>query len=182
MTDPSSPISKDFPADFEVDMGGKNWEWEAVVLIPFIDEAALMEATAGVDQSSLTQQERHRNQLGDSVIFHHAPASPLANSPTSHTPGSVQQAAFPFPEFPADKPYFQPLLCPGVQLGPNSPPGFPTLYSLPMELGRLDAIGVDVFGRPSRRESMCLKVADGGAHPNVKPGASVGLTMSGDDA
>ena len=164
MTDPASPIVEDFPADFKVDMGGKNWEWEAVVLIPFMDEAALMKATASIDQNALNEQERHRNQLGDSVIFQHATMGAGVEAPSA----PVLQSVFYFPEFPADQPYFLPVLCPGVKLGPAAPPGFPTLFSLPLELGRLDTAGVDVFGRPSRRESMCLTLAERRPEPGSK--------------
>lgn len=34
----SSPIIDFYPLDFSVDLNGKRQEWEAVVLIPFIDE------------------------------------------------------------------------------------------------------------------------------------------------
>ena len=37
MTDPSSPIADFFPAGFAVDMEGKRADWEAIVLIPFLD-------------------------------------------------------------------------------------------------------------------------------------------------
>ncbi|KAL0200377.1 hypothetical protein M9458_003564, partial [Cirrhinus mrigala] len=38
MTSPSSPIVEYYPQDFKTDLNGKQQEWEAVVLIPFIDE------------------------------------------------------------------------------------------------------------------------------------------------
>ena len=38
MHGPASPISSSFPSDFQVDMEGKAWDWEAVTLIPFLDE------------------------------------------------------------------------------------------------------------------------------------------------
>ncbi len=38
-------IVKDFyPINFQTDLNGKDQEWEAVVLIPFIDEGRLLEA------------------------------------------------------------------------------------------------------------------------------------------
>jgi len=36
----SSPVKDYYPIDFETDLNGKLQEWEAVVLIPFIDEVA----------------------------------------------------------------------------------------------------------------------------------------------
>lgn len=40
-----SPILDYYPADFKTDLNGKRQEWEAVVLIPFIEEANLLEGT-----------------------------------------------------------------------------------------------------------------------------------------
>lgn len=38
MTDDYSLIKKYYPMDFQTDLNGKKQEWEAVVLVPFIDE------------------------------------------------------------------------------------------------------------------------------------------------
>lgn len=38
MTSENSPIIEYYPLDFKTDLNGKQQEWEAVVLIPFIDE------------------------------------------------------------------------------------------------------------------------------------------------
>ena len=39
--DEDSPIKDFYPEEFEADLNGKMQEWEAVVLIPFIDEVSL---------------------------------------------------------------------------------------------------------------------------------------------
>jgi len=39
-----STISDFYPRDFETDLNGKKYEWEAVVKIPFIDEERLLQA------------------------------------------------------------------------------------------------------------------------------------------
>jgi len=44
MTEQSSPILDFYPHDFQLDLNGKKQDWEAVVLIPFIDENRLIEA------------------------------------------------------------------------------------------------------------------------------------------
>lgn len=40
MTSDDSPIIEYYPPDFKTDLNGKQQEWEAVVLIPFIDEVS----------------------------------------------------------------------------------------------------------------------------------------------
>ena len=47
MYDPNSCIIDFYPVDFEQDLNGKKQEWEAIVKIPFIDEARLLHAMAG---------------------------------------------------------------------------------------------------------------------------------------
>lgn len=38
MEDDKSPIIQFYPTEFKTDLNGKRQEWEAVVLIPFIDQ------------------------------------------------------------------------------------------------------------------------------------------------
>ena len=44
MYDPNSPILDFYPEEFEQDLNGKKQEWEAVVMIPFIEEKRLLQA------------------------------------------------------------------------------------------------------------------------------------------
>ena len=46
MTEETSPIHDFYPKQFELDMNGKKQDWEAVVKIPFIDQARLLKAMA----------------------------------------------------------------------------------------------------------------------------------------
>ena len=41
MTNPQSPIIDFYPLDFRTDLNGKRADWEALVLIPFIDQVIL---------------------------------------------------------------------------------------------------------------------------------------------
>ena len=47
MYNPNSPILDFYPTEFEQDLNGKKQDWEAIVKIPFIDEARLLQAMAG---------------------------------------------------------------------------------------------------------------------------------------
>jgi 5'-3' exoribonuclease 1 len=44
MLSENSPVIDYYPVDFETDLNGKQQEWEAVVLIPFIDEASTVKS------------------------------------------------------------------------------------------------------------------------------------------
>ena len=41
MVQDTSPVIDYYPVIFETDLNGKQQEWEAVVLIPFIDEVSI---------------------------------------------------------------------------------------------------------------------------------------------
>ena len=45
---PSSPVFDAFPTDFRLDQNGKRNEWEAIALLPFIDEDRLLSAIAAL--------------------------------------------------------------------------------------------------------------------------------------
>ena len=53
MTEETSPIIDFYPTDFALDMNGKKQDWEAVVKIPFIDQARLLRAMARELRESL---------------------------------------------------------------------------------------------------------------------------------
>lgn len=68
MTDPSSKIIDYYPIDFETDLNGKKQEWEALVLIPFINELRLMDAMNDCN-NMLTECERNRNKHGPMLQY-----------------------------------------------------------------------------------------------------------------
>lgn len=68
MTQPTSEIIDFYPVNFDLDMNGKKFLWQAVILLPFIDEDRLLNAlTPLYDQ--LTQEEKVRNSHGHDVLF-----------------------------------------------------------------------------------------------------------------
>uniref|UniRef100_A0A8C3LLH7 5'-3' exoribonuclease 1 n=1 Tax=Chrysolophus pictus TaxID=9089 RepID=A0A8C3LLH7_CHRPC len=60
MVSQDSPIIEYYPLDFKTDLNGKQQEWEAVVLIPFIDEKRLLEAMESCNKC-LKEEEKQRN-------------------------------------------------------------------------------------------------------------------------
>ncbi|EYB97246.1 hypothetical protein Y032_0142g2317 [Ancylostoma ceylanicum] len=68
MCNKESPIADFYPTDFRTDLNGKKNDWEAVVLIPFIDEARLLSAVQS-KMPLLTPEENARNSIGEILLF-----------------------------------------------------------------------------------------------------------------
>lgn len=68
MTDPESEIIDFYPEDFPIDLNGKKFAWQGVVLLPFIDERRLL---AAMDKRYhlLTADEKTRNEMGKDVLL-----------------------------------------------------------------------------------------------------------------
>ncbi|KAJ1928356.1 5'-3' exoribonuclease 2 [Tieghemiomyces parasiticus] len=63
LVDPASPILDFYPERFRLDINGADKSWKAVVLLPFINEARLLDALKEV-YPTLTEEEQQRNSLG----------------------------------------------------------------------------------------------------------------------
>lgn len=70
MTETNSKLIEYYPVDFETDLNGKKQEWEAVVLIPFIDEDRLLDAMNDC-APQLSDSERQRNIHGPMLKYHY---------------------------------------------------------------------------------------------------------------
>ncbi|ODM95979.1 5'-3' exoribonuclease 1 [Orchesella cincta] len=68
MTQDNSPILEYYPKKFEQDLNGKRQDWEAVVLIPFIDESKLLEAMEN-EVLNLSEEEVFRNARGALLCY-----------------------------------------------------------------------------------------------------------------
>lgn len=68
MTQDTSPILQFYPPEFQTDLNGKKQDWEAVVLIPFIDEKRLLSAMIPCEEK-LTEDERNRNKFGPMLQY-----------------------------------------------------------------------------------------------------------------
>ncbi|XP_031415330.1 5'-3' exoribonuclease 1 isoform X2 [Clupea harengus] len=68
MTSQCSPIIEYYPQDFKTDLNGKQQEWEAVVLIPFIDEKLLLAAMDPCNEK-LNRAEKARNRHTECAVY-----------------------------------------------------------------------------------------------------------------
>ncbi|XP_018800269.1 PREDICTED: 5'-3' exoribonuclease 1 [Bactrocera latifrons] len=158
MTSTSSELLEFYPKDFETDLNGKKHEWEAVVLIPFIDEKRLLDAMKACEKN-LTPAEVKRNRHGPMHQYDYHPESQgsapgiFSLRPLYSVFCTEQQIWSREIAVPSDK-----TVC--VEL-PNAArtvffPGFPTMKHLKYDF-ELKFARVRVFEQSSRSENLILK-------------------------
>ncbi|XP_060584982.1 5'-3' exoribonuclease 1-like, partial [Ruditapes philippinarum] len=86
MINDTSPVIDFYPLQFDTDLNGKQQDWEAVVLIPFIDENRLLTAIRSVEHL-LTDEEKARNGHGPHLCY-------------EYTPEAGEPYPSPLPDFP----------------------------------------------------------------------------------
>ncbi|XP_037926707.1 5'-3' exoribonuclease 1 isoform X1 [Hermetia illucens] len=157
MTNPNSKIIEYYPNEFQTDLNGKRQEWEAVVLIPFIDEVKLLQAMSE-RFSYLQPEEQKRNIHGPMLQYDYTDVS------QGECPG-----IYSFKKF--DNTYCTETAVwrDQVKVGTNyldsdiskwpakkcHLPGFPTMKYLSYT-GELQKARVKVFEQPSRNDTMIL--------------------------
>jgi len=159
MTNPESPIYDFYPRDFELDMNGKKMDWEAVVKIPFIDEARLLAAMAPKNKL-LAKDEDDRNQFGVAIKFTYSqdlnyvyPSSLTGIFPDIASCKCVENIF----ELPATEGLeYRVGLMDGAKVKIEALAGFPTLHTLPYEGVLVEQYGINVFQSDSRNPSMIV--------------------------
>lgn len=158
MTSPASPIHDFYNEDFKTDLNGKRNEWEAVVLLPFVDEKRLFKAIASVSVDELTDVEKRRNSLGESLVYRFSKT--CARETKSPFPqrlrpfiSKAEGSTLKLPSIPAATPF------PATWVLGTHPAGsaawvsdLPTLFPVPHS-GRMEKISINLFGYGSRKES-----------------------------
>ena len=71
LTEKESPLASYFPAEFCSDLDGKKKEYEAVILLPFLEEERIIDAFATSHcNDSLSEEERKRNTFSKELLFY----------------------------------------------------------------------------------------------------------------
>ncbi|GLB40750.1 putative multifunctional protein that exhibits several independent functions at different levels of the cellular processes [Lyophyllum shimeji] len=170
MYDPNSSILDFYPLEFEQDLNGKKQDWEAIVKIPFIDEARLLKAMAAREHR-LTPEEKQRNTFGTSTKFTFSTGEPTLYP--SSLPGffpplyrcTCRMEPFDLPTL--DGLHLVPGLCDGVLTGVDALAGFPSLKTLP-HTATLGFHGVNVHGSESRNKSMVVQIVNPHEHAKTE--------------
>ncbi|XP_067051785.1 5'-3' exoribonuclease 1-like isoform X1 [Acropora muricata] len=156
-----SEIIEYYPVNFKTDLNGKQQEWEAVVLIPFIDEKKLLDAMSPL-YSRLTEEELNRNKHGPCLLYTYD--SSLSFLVPSTLPKKFPDISFCHAKcevldkdaFYVDEQHLHQGLCKGVKLDVFFP-GFPTLHHINHQ-AELKKAGVKVFQMHSKGKSMILQI------------------------
>lgn len=167
MKSSKSPIIDFYPNSFTIDMNGKRWPWEAVVLLPFIDSERLISSSRTmVPEAVLSESERRRNQFGEALVYNYDEAVmhdvPALNDRLNF--GSISKcnaseakvSATPWKDdHLAEKALLRPELLPGTIL---PYPGFPTLRDAPVHGLTRRKLGINIFGMRSRYRTAVLQL------------------------
>ncbi|XP_008193749.1 5'-3' exoribonuclease 1 isoform X2 [Tribolium castaneum] len=158
MTDDNSLIKSYYPEEFQTDLNGKRQEWEAVVLVPFIDEKNLLNAMKPCNEL-LTPEEAKRNNHGPMLVYEYTDEDLGVYEPPSYFPKVVNRARCTpvnIEDIRVPKDKLVKGAYPGVVFDVYYP-GFPTLKHLKYE-SKFKKARVKVFEMPSRNESLILRI------------------------
>ncbi|KAK3858374.1 hypothetical protein Pcinc_035435 [Petrolisthes cinctipes] len=161
MVNIDSPLKEFYPDDFETDLNGKQQDWEAVVLIPFLDEKKLLEAMNQCNEK-LTKEERKRNKHGPMYVYTYTPENlGEYQAPKLFPPVSINHALMKLvwrKEWEINPADIYKGLCKGVRQDLYFA-GFPTLKHIPHKFHIYKA-GVKVFQQNSRGDNFILDIIE----------------------
>nr|XP_057944195.1 5'-3' exoribonuclease 1 isoform X2 [Doryrhamphus excisus] len=161
MTSELSPIIEYYPVDFKTDLNGKQQEWEAIVLIPFIDERHLLAAMDACNHK-LTKAERDRNHHTECALYTYEAEKDFTYSSTlPQLFPNISHCHVREENIPMDA-WHVPLnhISKSVDRSALYFCGFPTLHHIKHKFN-MKKSGVLVFQQPSRGENMMLEILPG---------------------
>lgn len=158
MTSEFSAIIEYYPVDFKTDLNGKQQEWEAVVLIPFIDERCLLAAMEPYNHK-LTKEEAARNRHTECAVYSYDPeidclySSSLPQMFPDIVHCHVRKATIPMDAWQVALDH----VCRRADRSALYFCGFPTLQHIRHKFYKKKS-GVVVFQQSSRGENMILDI------------------------
>ena len=162
MYDHKSPILDFYPAEVELDKNGKTADWEAVVLLSFVDEDRLISAMEPY-LAKLSPEEKERNQFGKDLTFRFNPqVDELYRSPLSGVFSDIKhnhcvELELDLERFAIDDIRYG--LLPEAKYGKELLAGFPSLDTVSYT-SKLEYNETTVFNQPSKQQSMVLYLKD----------------------
>lgn len=158
MYEESSPILDFYPSEVKLDKNGKAAEWEAVVLISFVDQKKLIDVMEPL-LVELSPEEKARNGFGKELIFtHNKDVDEVYKTSLTGIFKDLDHDSCLEEEFVIDVPVTILYgLLPGCNIKENLLAGFPSLYTLKFE-SHLKHIGCYIFENPSKQESMNIEI------------------------
>ncbi|XP_061746644.1 5'-3' exoribonuclease 1-like [Nerophis ophidion] len=158
MSSADSPIIDYYPTDFKTDLNGKQQEWEAIVLIPFIDERQLLAAMERCNEK-MRREERERNHHKECTLYvYDADQDYTYSSSLPHIFPHMAHCHVRTQNIPMDA-WHVPLkhLYRTLDTSATYFCGFPTLRHIKHEF-HMKKSGVVVFQQSSRGENMMLSI------------------------
>ncbi|XP_063772070.1 5'-3' exoribonuclease 1 isoform X2 [Pseudophryne corroboree] len=159
MTSEESEIIDYYPQDFKTDLNGKQQEWEAVVLIPLIDETRLLDAMEPCNKH-LTEDEKKRNTHSECLMYLYEKGLNFKlNSPWPETFQSYEHCHARCKTISLDAWHVDMVDNKITKVNKSALYfcGFPTLKHIKHKFS-LKKSGVQVFQQSSRGENMILQI------------------------
>uniref|UniRef100_A0A8C0F0G4 5'-3' exoribonuclease 1 n=1 Tax=Bubo bubo TaxID=30461 RepID=A0A8C0F0G4_BUBBB len=177
MISQDSPIIEYYPLDFKTDLNGKQQEWEAVVLIPFIDEKRLLQAMESCNKC-LKEEEKRRNTHSACLMYWYDKDAEFQYlSPWPEKFPAVERCHTRYKTIPLDAWLVEITHNKITKINKSALYfcGFPTLKHIKHKF-YLRKSGVQVFQQSSHGENMMLEItADENSKEQVKNVASLVL-------
>ncbi|NXW02504.1 XRN1 exoribonuclease, partial [Fregetta grallaria] len=159
MISQDSPIIEYYPPDFKTDLNGKQQEWEAVVLIPFIDEKRLLQAMESCNKC-LKEEEKQRNTHSTCLMYwYDKDAEFQYMSPWPEKFPSIERCHTRYKTIPLDAWHVEVTHNKITKINKSALYfcGFPTLKHIKHKF-YLRKNGVQVFQQSSHGENMMLEI------------------------
>uniref|UniRef100_A0A8C0UXA7 5'-3' exoribonuclease 1 n=1 Tax=Cyanistes caeruleus TaxID=156563 RepID=A0A8C0UXA7_CYACU len=169
MTSQDSPIIEYYPPDFKTDLNGKQQEWEAVVLIPFIDEKRLLQAMESCNKG-LKEEEKQRNTHSACLMYWYDKDAEFQYlSPWPEKFPAIERCHTRYKTIPLDAWHVEITHNKITKINKSALYfcGFPTLKHIKHKF-YLKKSGVQVFQQSSHGENMMLEIiVDGNSKDQV---------------